>query len=164
MIRIDSSTDTLLIKCPVSEFVFGMTYCEHKIPFCIQGIKTERKETEMRKSVGKEGHAKEEEIEEEKIKKGEIRPVPAIELPWLLSDPKCNIEFIREEIATKLSYSTKIGEKDMKLILYGRADKVSRKEECLIIEEDKFPQNPSGYVTRDKPFDSQILQVVKRNG
>lgn len=160
MIKFDDSADTLLIKCPVSEFVFGMTYCEYKIPFYMQGIMTERKETEMRKNAGREGHTKEEKIEDEKIKKGEIRPVPAIELPWILSDLKCDIEFVREEIATKLSYSTKIDEKDVKLILHGRADKILRKDECLIIQEDKFPQNPSTYVDRRKPFDSHILQAL----
>jgi len=160
MIRIDDSTDILLIKAPVSEFVFSLTYCEHKIPFYIRGVKVEREEAEIRKNVGKEGHIKEEKIEEEKIEKGEIRPVPAIELPWVLSDPKCDIEFVREEVTTKLLYSTKIDEKDIKLILYGRADKVSRKGECLIIEEDKFPSNPSGYAARDKPFDSYVLQAL----
>lgn len=160
MIRIDDSNDTMIIKAPVSEFVFSITYCEHKIPFYIRGVKVEQEDVKIRQSIGREGHIKEEKIEEEKIEKGEIRPVPAIELPWVLSDPKCDIEFVREEVKTKLLYPIKIDEKDVKLILYGRADKISRKDEYLIIEEDKFPQNPSGYVTRDRPFDSHILQAL----
>lgn len=160
MIKLCDSNNILTIKCSVSEFVSGMTYCEYKIPFYIQGITIQRKGAEIRKNAGRKGHKKEEEIETEKIEKGEIRPIPAIELPWVLADPKCDIEFVREEITTKLLYPTKIDEKDIKLILYGRADKVSRKEECIIIEEDKFPQDPSGYITRDKPFDSHILQAL----
>lgn len=160
MIKIDKDNDILFIRCPVSEFVFAMTYCEHKIPFYLRGIQVERKEVEIRKSSGKEGHTKEEKIEIEKIKKGEIRPVSTIELPWILSDTKCDIEFMREEIATKLSYSTKIDEKDVRLTLYGRADKISRKGEYLIIEEDKFPQNTLIYMDMNKPFDSHILQAL----
>lgn len=160
MIRIKNSDDTLLIRCPVSEFVFGTTYCEYTIPFYMKGIKIKREESEIRKNIGIEGHKKEEKTETEKIEKGEIRPTDDTELQWLLSDPKSDIEFIRERLFTRLSYQTQIDEKNIKLILTGRADKVSRKEECLIIQEDKFPQNPYGYIIRDKPFDSHILQAM----
>lgn len=160
MIKIKNDDNTLLIRCPVSEFVFGITYCEHTIPFYMKGIKIRHEESEIRKNIGIEGHKKEEKIETEKIEKGEIRLTEDMELQWLLSDPNSDIEFIRERLFTRLSYQTHLDEKNIKLILTGRADKVLRKEECLIIQEDKFPQNPYGYINRDKPFDSQILQAT----
>lgn len=161
MIKIEDIDDLLLIKCSVTDFVFCMTYCEHKIPFYIGGIKPpEHKESEDRKAVGEIGHIREEKIETDKIEKGEIRPIDDAELPWLLSDMVCDLEFSREDIFTKLSHKMQIDQKYIKLILTGRADKILRRDGCLIVQEDKFPKNAMTYVDREKPFDSQMLQAL----
>lgn len=73
MIRIIDNDDALSIECSVSEFIFGMGYCEHKIPFYVGGIKPPKHvESERRKVEGKLGHDKEERIEMEKIERGDI--------------------------------------------------------------------------------------------
>ncbi len=152
MITVKENGDRFLIKCSVSEFSFCMTYCEHKIPFYLGDIKPPiHVESEIRKSIGSIFHAIEEKKDKEKVK-----PITKEELSVTLSDRKKSIEFTREHVFSKLSYSNN----DIQLILTGRPDKLLRKDEFLIIEEDKFPRNPFIYVDRKSPFDSHILQSL----
>jgi hypothetical protein len=159
MIKIEDLDDIFLIKSSVTDFVFCMTYCEHKIPFYIGGVKPSKESIE-RMAEGKAGHSNEEKIEEEKIEKGEIRLVENIELPWVLFDISYDLEFSREDIFTKLSHTIQVDEKKTKLVLTGRADKILRKDGYLIVQEDKFPKNAISYIDKDKPFDSQFLQAL----
>ena len=156
MITVKEKENRLLIKCSVSEFSFCMTYCEHKIPFYLGGIKPPTHvESEIRKAVGAIFHAKEEKKDKEKVK-----PITKEELSVALPDKQKSIEFTREHIFSKLSYSISKDNKDIQLILTGRPDKLLRKDEFLIVEEDKFPKNPFIYVNRKSPFDSHILQSL----
>ncbi len=161
MIRVIDLDDTLSITCSVSEFVFGMNYCEYKIPFYIGGIKPPKNaEVEMRTSEGRSGHKKEEKIEIEKIEKGEMKPVTNEQMFAKLQDIDANIEFTREHVTTKLSFRTNIEDKNINLVLSGRADKISRENGCLIVYEDKFPKNPLDYEKRSSPFSSQVMQAL----
>lgn len=156
MITIKENKDRLLIKCAVSTFSFCMTYCEHKIPFYKEGIIPPRhEESETRKAVGSIFHTKEEKKDIEKIK-----PVTKDELSIILPDKRNNVEFVREHIFSKLIYSTIKNNKNIQLILTGRPDKLLRKDEFLIVEEDKFPRNPFIYIDKKNPFDSYILQSL----
>lgn len=156
MITVKEKENRLLIKCSVSEFSFCMTYCEHKIPFYLGDIKPPTHvESEIRKAVGAIFHAKEEKKDKEKVK-----PITKEELSVALPDKQKSIEFTREHIFSKLSYSISKDNKDIQLILTGRPDKLLRKDEFLIVEEDKFPKNPFTYVNRKSPFDSHILQSL----
>lgn len=161
MIRITDHGDSLSIACSVSEFVFSMSYCEYKIPFYIRGIKPPKHiESEIRKTEGKTGHEKEEKIEMEMIEKGEIKLLTKEEMFSLLPDVNEDMVFTREDIVTKLLYKVKMDEKNIDLILTGRADKVSRENKCLVVNEDKFPKNPLDYVKRSSPFSGQMLQAL----
>ncbi len=161
MIKIIECDDTISVACSVSEFIFGITYCEHKIPFYIKGtIPPRNVEAEIRKFAGIEGHKKEEKVEIEKIKKGEIEIVTKEQMFTKLSDIDFNVEFTREDINTKLDFVTTINNKNINLSLSGRADKISRENGCLTVYEDKFPKNPLEYVKRNTPFSSQILQAL----
>lgn len=161
MIRIENIDDIITIKCPVSEFVFSMTYCEYKIPFFLDDIKAPRdEEAENRKTIGLIGHRKEEIAEIKKLEEGEIEEITTEQLYEILPDIEKDIEFTREDIRTKLYYHADADEKKVELTLSGRADKVLRKDTHLIVHEDKFPKNPYMYVDRKKPFDNQILQAL----
>ncbi len=156
MITVKENENRLLIKCSVSEFSFCMTYCEHKIPFYLGDIKPPvHVESEIRKSIGSIFHAKEEKKDKEKVK-----PITKEELSVALPDKQKSIEFTREHVFSKLSYFMSKDNKDIQLILTGRPDKLLRKDEFLIVEEDKFPKNPFIYVNRKNPFDSHILQSL----
>lgn len=158
MIKIIDKNDVLTIRCPTSEFIFGMTYCEYKIPFYIEGKEPPKhKESEIRKAVGSIHHAKEEKKEKYS---GRVKPITSEELRQALPDKQNNIEFIRERIFSRLYYPTKIDDKNIQLILTGRPDKILRQDECLIVEEDKFPTNPFIYIGKMNPFNSQKLQVL----
>lgn len=161
MIRITDLDNTLSIGCSVSEFVFCMGYCEYKIPFYVGGVKPPKHiESEIRKAEGRVGHGKEEKIEMEKIEKGEIELLTKEEMFTRLPDINANIRFNREDIITKFFYKTKIDERNIDLVLTGRADHVSREDGYLTVYEDKFPRNPLDYAKRSAPFSSQILQAL----
>lgn len=156
MITFKENGDKILIKCATSTFSFCMTYCEHKIPFYLEGIKPPRhEESDIRKSIGAIFHAKEEKKDKEKV-----IPLTKRELDSVLPDRQYNIEFAREHIFSKLSYSINKDNKDILLILTGRPDKLLRKDEFLVIEEDKFPKNPFIYTNIKNPFDNHILQSL----
>ena len=161
MIRIFDVENALSIKCSVSEFIFCMGYCEYKIPFYVRGIKPpEHIESDMRKAEGKIGHEKEEKIEIEKIENGLIKKITKEELFTRLPDINSDLEFTREDVTTKLYYQAKVDAKKIELQLTGRADKILRRNGCLIIQEDKFPKKPSDYVNRNIPFSNQTLQAL----
>lgn len=156
MITVKNNDDKLSIKCSASIFSYCMTYCEHKIPFYLEGIKPPKhEESETRKAVGSIFHAKEEKKDKEKVK-----PLTKEELCQALPDRQTNVEFTREHIFSKLIYSMSKDNKNIQLIITGRPDKLLRKDEFLIVEEDKFPKNPFIYIDRKNPFDSHILQSL----
>ena len=156
MITFKENGNRILIKCAVSIFSFCMTYCEHKIPFYLKGIAPPKhEESTIRKTVGAIFHAKEQKKDKEKV-----IPLTKEELNNVLPDRKTNVDFTREHIFSKLSYSMSKDNKDIQLILTGRPDKLLRKDGFLIVEEDKFPKNPFIYLDRKNPFDSHILQSL----
>lgn len=156
MITVKENGNRLLIKCSVSIFSFCMTYCEHKIPFYREGIRPPKhEESEIRKTVGAIFHAKEEKKDITKVK-----PITKEELSIVLPNKQNDVEFTREHIFSKLSYSISKDNKDIRLILTGRPDKLLRKDGFLIVEEDKFPKNPFIYVDMKSPFDNHILQSL----
>ncbi len=156
MITVKENEDKLLIKCATSTFTYCMTYCEHRIPFYKEGIKPPiHEESETRKMIGSIFHAKEEKKDKEKV-----IPLTKEELNQALPNKQANVEFTREHIFSKLTYSMSKDNKNIQLILTGRPDKLFRKDELLIVEEDKFPKNPYLYVDRKYPFDNHLLQSL----
>lgn len=99
-------------------------------------------------------------IRSAKLAKGEIELLTKEEMFTHLPDINANIRFSREDIITKFFYKTKIDERDIDLVLTGRADQVSRENGYLTVYEDKFPRNPLDYAKRNAPFSSQILQAL----
>ncbi len=149
---IDISTDDAGInhvKGFVTDFTDAMGYCEYKIPFFKQGksVKTEAM------IVGLEHHEKAEELERE----------TSITVPLTkpeLEDSKKDIVFLREDIQTKFVHDFEFPNGNAKLTLFGRADKVFRRNEILIISDDKNTKRPEKHDMMDEPYTDQLLQVL----
>lgn len=126
-----------------------MGYCEFKIPFFIEGISIKT----MEMSIGSEHHDELERIERE----------TAITIPLTkkkLENKKADLNFIREDIHTAFMHEFDFPKGKARLTLFGRADKVFRQKEVLIVSDDKHTANPSRHDTMTKPYDDQLLQVL----
>ncbi len=150
MITIDQQEELTLIKANVTEFSDSLGYCEHKIPFYLEGIKASPSPETIKGTVA---HKQEERFEKEHF---EFVPITHQELVDINRD----IEFARENIFTRLLFPTKIGQQFVFLLLFGRADKVYRHKQTLIVQDDKFPTNLQKYQERFEPYPDQILQAL----
>ena len=150
MIKIEKDDNLTLIQSTVSDFCDSMGYCEHKIPFHIEGIKPP---PNIETIQGTKAHEKEEEFEKENF---EFKPITAEEL----TDMTRNVEFPREDIFTRFIYPIKVGDSKINVLLHGRADKVFRKGQTLFVQDDKFPTNLDKYDERFEPYDDQKLQAL----
>lgn len=150
MIKIEEGENLTMISSTVSDFCDSMGYCEHKIPFHIEGIKPP---PSMETLQGTAAHEREEEIERERF---EFVPITQEEL----RDMTKNVEFAREEVHTRLLYSMRIESKNISVLLYGRTDKILRSDKTLIVQDDKFPTNLKKYDDMIEPFDDQKLQAL----
>ena len=127
-----------------------MGYCEHKIPFHIEGI---RPPPSAETIQGTMSHASEEKLEKEQF---EFVPISQEDLADITQD----IEFARENINTRLLIPIDLGPQQTAVLIHGRADKIMRNAKTLIVQEDKFPANLQKYLVRFEPFDDQKLQAL----
>lgn len=149
-ITIDKNdTDTIIVKAFVTDFTESMGYCEYKIPFFIKGISI--KTTEM--IVGTEYHE-----EAERIERETAVTVPLTKMK--LEDKKADLDFMREDINTTFMHEFDFPSAKAKLVLFGRADKIFRQNETLIISDDKHTAKPERHYARTEPYDDQLLQVL----
>ena len=126
-----------------------MGYCEFKIPFLIEGVKI--KTTEM--MIGSEHHE-----ELERIERETVIPIPLTKEK--LEDKKADLAFMREDVNTVFMHEFNFPNETARLTLFGRADKVFRQNEVLIVSDDKHTSNPSRHDTMIKPYNDQLLQVL----
>jgi len=150
MIKIKEKDDTKIISSSVTDFSDALGYCEHKIPFYIEGIKAPPSLETLKGTVS---HEEEEEYEKEHF---EFVPITEEEL----RDTTKSVEFARETLYTRCLVPFQINEQDVQVLLNGRSDKIFRKDETLVVQDDKFPTNLEKYGERFEPFPDQILQAM----
>lgn len=150
MITIKENNNITLIKATVTDFSDSLGYCEHKIPFYLEGIKAV---PSLETLQGTAAHQAEEEYEQEHF---EFEPITSEQL----DDMSRNVEFARETLFTRYLLPLNMGNKKALVLLYGRSDKIFRNKETLIVQDDKFPTNLQKYDTRIEPYDDHILQAL----
>ena len=134
----------------VTDFCGSMSYCEFRIKYLLKGIKPPQTQSTI---AGTKAHVKEEEYEKEHFV---FVPISQEEL----GDIKKNIEFVRESVFTQYKTTLGLGDNDLRVLLFGKADKVMRSSEQLIVEDSKYPKNPGRYLKIDNPFESQKMQAL----
>ncbi len=150
MIKIENQENLKLIKASVSEFTSSITYCEHQIPFYIQGIRPSKK---LHTSEGSAAHKLEQVLERETTT---LVPMSDAQM----ADVTYDFELIRDNIFTRMLYPFQIGQQNISVVLNGRADKIMRSNGTLIVQDDKFPGDVSRYEERSQPYDGDKLQVL----
>jgi hypothetical protein len=150
MIRILEKDSVKIISANVTDFSDALGYCEHKIPFYIKGIKAPPSKETIQGSIA---HSKEEKYEEEHV---EFVPITEEKM----EDVTENIEFQREKIFTRLLIPFEFKQNNVLVGLFGRADKVYREDETLVVQDDKFTTNPKRYHSQREPYLDQRLQVL----
>ena len=133
----------------MTDFTGAMGYCEFQIPFFIEGVRAET----IQMLKGTEYHEEAERIEKETI-------VPVQLTKTRLEDKKTDLNFMREDIQTSFVQEFDFKEGQARLVLSGRADKVIRQNETLIVSDDKHASNPKRYGTMSYPYIGQLLQVL----
>lgn len=150
MIRILEKDSVKMISANVTDFSDALGYCEHKIPFYIKGIKAPPSKETIQ---GSKSHSAEEQYEEEHV---EFVPVTEEQM----EDTAKNIEFQREKIFTRLLIPFEFEQNRVLVGLFGRADKVFREDETLVVQDDKFTTNAKRYNSQTEPYEDQRLQVL----
>ena len=151
MIEVKVSQGRMSIVSTVSDFCDSMGYCEFKIPLALKGIKPPPTEATIQ---GEKAHKRQEQFEKEHF---EMFPVTSEELEDLNKD----VEFAYESINTRLSVPLSFANyPKSNMLIYGRADKVYRNGGKLIVEESKFPFNPSKYLQTFEPYPDHKLQTL----
>jgi hypothetical protein len=150
MIKITQESDLTLITSSVSEFADALGYCEYKIPLSISGVKPKPSQALIQ---GTMAHSEKEKQEAEEV---EFEPVTMDEL----EDKFHDVEFARETIFTTLNVPFNFEKQNVLVSLSGRTDKILRKEETLIVSDDKFTGDPRSYDSKPQPYPSQLLQVL----
>lgn len=150
MINVRDGKKFCIISSNVTDFSDSVGYCEHKIPFFMEGVKGIPSLAVIQGSVMHEA------AEEKEKEQFVFEPISTTEL----ADMKRNVEFAREDIFTRLMLPIKTEGKPILVILFGRADKIYRINETLVVQEDKFPNSLEKYENRFEPFDGQRLQAL----
>ena len=151
MIQIRENSDgNYTIVSSVSDFCDSMGYCEMRIKHFLKGMKPPQTEITIE---GTKAHEKEEEYEKEHF---EFVPISQEELADISKD----VEFAREDIYTTFLTKMKYGKKNLLILIFGRADKVSRSKGTLIVEDTKYPSNIQKYLEKIEPYDDQKLQAL----
>ena len=150
MIQVRDRQRPCVISGTVTEFSDSMGYCEHKIPFFMEGVKAPSSPALI------QGLARHEEAEKTEKEKAGFVPVSAADL----ADMERDVEFAREDILTRLELPIEADDRQVRVVLYGRADKVYRVDGTLVVQEDKFPSGFRAYQGRAGPFLGQKLQAL----
>ncbi|MGI0007232.1 MAG: hypothetical protein ACREAR_04465 [Nitrosotalea sp.] len=133
----------------MTDFTGAMGYCEFQIPFFIEGVRAETAQM----ALGTEHHE-----EAERIEKETTVQVPLTKTR--LEDKKTDLNFMREDIQTLFVRDFDFREGQARLVLFGRADKITRQDQTLIVSDDKHASNPRRYDSMSQPYVSQLLQVL----
>jgi CRISPR/Cas system-associated exonuclease Cas4 (RecB family) len=126
-----------------------MGYCEFKIPFLIEGVKVKT----VQMTIGSEHHE-----DLERIEHATMIPVPLT--PENLENKKADLSFMREDVNTVFMHEFDFPSGKARVTLFGRADKIFREDEVLIVSDDKHTANPSRYDSMTGPYNDQLLQVL----
>ncbi len=151
MIEVKASDGKLSIVSTVSDFCGSMGYCEFKIPLALKGIRPPPTEATIE---GAKAHQRQEQFEKEHF---EMAPVTSEELSDLHNDVEFAYESINTRLIVPLSFP-QYPKADM--LIFGRADKVYRRQGTLIVEESKFPFNPNKYLQTFEPYPDHKLQTL----
>ena len=150
MIKIIPQDNQTIIYAAVTDFSDSLGYCEYKVPIFIKGIKAPPTLATIESA---QAHKEEEEYEKEHVEFVELTPQQLV-------NPKQNIEFLREDIFTRLLYPLKLSKQNVLVSLFGRTDKIKRFDQTLVVQDDKFTANPQRYDNRKEPYPDQLLQVL----
>lgn len=137
------------VKGFVTDFTDAMGYCEFKIPFFAHNVYAKTEEM----MIGTQHHEEAEQIERE----------TAITVPLTkkkLENQHSDLNFIREDIQTRFTHEFDFTKGKARLTLFGRADKVMRKNAILMISDDKNTSKPDRHDMMTEPFNDQLLQVL----
>jgi hypothetical protein len=151
MLEVKVSHGNLSIVSTVSDFCESMGYCEFKIPLALKGIKPPPTEATIE---GAKAHQRQEQFEKEHF---EMVPVTSDELADLNKDVEFAYESINTRLIVPLSFPNY---HKATMLIYGRADKVYRSQSTLIVEESKFPLDPSKYLQTLEPYPDHKLQTL----
>ena len=151
MIKISEQADgSCVLVSSVTDFCGSMGYCEYNIVHLLKGIKPPQTHLTI---AGTKAHKKEEEYEKE-----HFTFVPLTKED--LVDSKKDIEFVRESVFTRYEITLDLGDRDLRVLLFDKADKVMRNGELLIVEDSKYPNNPWQYLKINRPYESQKMQAL----
>ena len=134
----------------VSDFCDSMGFCEFKIKNLLKGIKPPQTNVMIE---GTKSHKKEAEYE-----KDHFRFV--ILSQQELANTYKDVEFPRENIYTRYLAKIKYDDKNLQMLIIGRADKIMRSKGTLIIEESKYPERKEKYLEKFEPYEDQKLQAL----
>lgn len=150
MIKINRENDITYLNAAVTDFSDALGYCEYKIPLSIQGVKPKPSQSLI---LGTKAHHAEEKYEQEHV---ELEPVTV----EAIEDKEEDIEFARENVYSTLSMPFEFPKENVLVSLSGRIDKISRIDETLLVQDDKFVGRPQTYDQKSQPYPSQLLQVL----
>jgi hypothetical protein len=77
-----------------------------------------------------------------------------------LADITKDVEYPYESIYTRLFVPLTFNDEKLAVLIFGRADKVYRSKETLIVEDTKFPWNKEKYLESCEPYPGQKLQTL----
>jgi hypothetical protein len=150
MIEIRDLNGVPYIVSSVADFCDSMGYCEYKIKHYLKGIRPPQTTITIDET---KAHEQQEQYEKEHF---EFVPISKEEL----ADSTRDVEFAYESIYTRLLTPLAFGEDKILMLIFGRADKVYRNNETLIVEESKFPSNREKYSQSYEPYPDQKLQTL----
>ena len=151
MVKIIEQPDgRFVLVSSVTDFCGSMGYCEFRIKHLLKGIKPPPTELSI---AGTKAHEKEEEYEKEHVT---FEPLTQEKL----IDSKKDLEFARESVFTRYETTLGLGDSDLRVLLFGKADKIMRNGEMLIVEDSKYSMNASRYLNRNSPYESQKMQTL----
>lgn len=140
----------IMILSSVSDFCDSMGFCEFRIKHFLKGIRPPQTKITIE---GTESHEKEVEYEREHF---EFVPLTQKEIEDIHKD----IEYAREGIFTRFLTKMKFNKKTVSMLIVGRADKIKRSRELLIVEETKYPENTEKYLEKFEPYEDQTMQAL----
>ena len=138
------------ILSSVSDFCDSMGYCEFRIKHFLKGMKPPQTQVTIE---GTKSHEKEVEYEREQFK---FVPLTQQEL----EDITKNMEFPREGIYTRFLTKIDYGDKKLSVLIVGKADKIARSNEMLIVEELKNTRDREKYLEKFEPYEDHKLQAM----
>lgn len=149
MISVENEDGITHVKARVTDFTNSMGYCEYKIPFYAKNVYVATEQM----NKGEEYHEEAETLER----------IFAIPIPLKAKDlknKKKDLNFFRENIHSTYTLELNLLQGKAMLTLFGRADKIVRKNSTLTITDDKRTSSPFMHIKRTEPFPDQLLQVL----